>query len=173
MNLAIRPVQSLKHVVDTATSAVAGGVTSTVILAEAETDPSPLSPIDVHYGSTISSIFLRVEVLHVGGNFNTVPRIYMAVSKNPGNEHVIANPSSIGDSDLRRYVLHQEMTMISAVVTNGSTFPRTMFVGVIKIPRGFKRMGINDRLLCSFALDDGELTGIVNACVQCIYKEFF
>ncbi len=97
----------------------------------------------------------------------------MAVSKNPGNEHVIANPSSIGDSDLRRYVLHQEMTMISAVVTNGSTFPRTMFVGVIKIPRGFKRMGINDRLLCSFALDDGELTGIVNACVQCIYKEFF
>ncbi len=173
MNLAIRPVQSLKHVVDTATSAVAGGVTSTVIVAEAETDPSPLSPIDVHYGSTISSIFLRVEVVHVGGVWNTVPRVYMAVAKNPGNEHVVANPSSIGDSDLRRYVLHQEMTMVTAFTTNASTFPRTMFVGVIKIPRGFKRFGINDRLLVSFALDDGELTAIVNCCVQCIYKEFF
>ncbi len=97
----------------------------------------------------------------------------MAVAKNPGNEHVIANPSSIGDSDLRRYVMHQEMTMVTAFTANASTFPRTMFVGVIKIPRGFKRFGINDRLLVSFALDDGELTAIVNCCVQCIYKEFF
>jgi len=163
----------MKHIVDTATSAVAGGVTSTIIVIETEDNPVTNIPIEVHVGSTVSAIYLRVEVVHTGGTWNTVPRVYMAVQKNPGNEHVIANPSSVGDSDLRRFILHQEMTMVSSLSANAGTFPRTMFQGVVRIPPRLKRFGINDRLLVTFSLDDGETTAIVNACVQCIYKEFY
>ncbi len=143
-------------------------------MINAVTNPDPIASFDqVHFGSKVNGIFLRVEVIHVGGVWNTVPRIYMAVQKNPGNEHPSANPSSIGDSDLRKFIIHQEMTMVTATTTPQSTFPRTMFVGVIKIPPRLSRFGVNDRLEINFALDTGETTAIVNACVQCIYKEYF
>jgi len=172
LNLAIRPVNSLKHVVDTATSAVAGGIVSVVILSEAEDAPVAANPTHVRIGSVINSIYIRVEV-KATANFNTVPRIYMAIQKNPGNEHPSANPSSIGDSDLRKFIIHQEMTMVGEASDNSGGLPRTMFQGVVKLPSRYRRFGVNDRLICTFSLDDGETTAIVNACVQCIYKEFF
>ncbi len=172
--LRIRPVQSIKHVVDVATSAVGGAVVSTIPVIDAVENPSYTTAFDqVHFGSTVGSIYLRVEIVHSGGNFNTVPRIYMAVQKNPGNEHPVANPSTIGDSDLRKFIIHQEMTMVTGIASNDNSFPRTMFQGVIRIPPRLKRFGINDRLVVSFALDNGETSAVVNACVQCIYKEFF
>ncbi len=169
MNLAIRPVNSIKHVIDVATSAVPGGIVSVVLVAVAVDNPTRLVAQDVSNGSTINAIYLRVEVLATGSSV-AVPRIYMAVQKNPGNEHPSANPSSIGDSDLRKFILHQEMTMVGEGTDN--PIPRTMFQGVVRIPPKLRRFGFNDRLQVNFALDDGETTHIVNACVQCIYKEF-
>ncbi len=170
INLAIRPVNSLKHVIDTATSAVPGGITSVIILAEVEDAPLASNPVQIRIGSIINAIYLRVEVLATGSSV-AVPRIYLAIQKNPGNEHPNANPSSIGDSDLRKFIIHQEMTMVGEGTDN--PIPRTMFQGVIKIPSRYRRFGVNDRLTANFALDDGETTHIVNACVQCIYKEFY
>ncbi len=97
----------------------------------------------------------------------------MAVIKNPGNEHPNINPSTVGDSDLRKFVIHQEMTMVAETTASTQQIGRTMFQGVIKIPSRYRRFGINDRLTITFALDDAETTGIANVCVQCIYKEFF
>lgn len=170
INLNIRPVNSLKHVVDTATSAVAGGITSVVLLAITQDTPVAANPSQIKIGSIINAIYLRVEVLSTG-SANSVPRIYMAIQKNPGNEHPSANPSTIGDSDLRKFIIHQEMTMVGEGTDN--PIPRTMFQGVVKIPSRYRRFGVNDRLQANFALDDGETTNVVNACVQCIYKEFY
>lgn len=157
---------------DIATSAVPGGITSSVPVIIAVDNPVIGGVADVTTGSQVNAIYLRVEVLNVGSTFNTVPRIYMSVQKNPGNEHPNANPASIGDSDLRKFILHQEMTMVTGIMSEGSTFPRTMFQGVVRIPPRLRRFGFNDRLSVNFALDQGELNAIVNACVQCIYKEF-
>ncbi len=171
-NRSIRPVNSLKHVVDTATSAVAGGVTSTVILAQAVQNPSLGNVEEINWGSVINSIYARVELLATNNSFSSVPRVYMSIMKNPGNNLAVPYPANVGASDNKRFVIHQEMTMVGG---NGSTtpFPRTMFAGVVKIPKGYRRFGVNDRLLMSFSLDVGDTGGISNACVQCIYKEFF
>ncbi len=170
--LRLRPVNSLKHVVDVSTSAVAG-VVSTIPVVVAVDNPVFTAPADVHIGCTVSAIFLRVEVLNVGGAAVDVPRVYMAVQKNPGNEHPAANPSSIGDSDLRKFIIHQEMTMTTTLTGNDSSFPRTMFQGVIRIPPRLKRFGVNDRLIVTFAYSAAETSGVTNVCIQCIYKEFF
>lgn len=167
MNLAIRPVNSIKHVVDVATSTVTA-VVSSIPLADATQTAPPANPADVNNGSSIGSIFLRVEVLSTG-TFTTVPRIYMAVQKSPGNSIPVVDPNNVGTSDNRRFVIHQEMIMVAE---GDSAIPRTMFQGVIRIPPRLKRFGIDDRLVVSFQHGTGETTAITNVCVQCIYKEF-
>ncbi len=172
INTRIRPVNSLKHVVDIATSAVAGAIVSVIPVIIAVQNPSPSNTADIRFGAVVNSVYIRIEVKPTS-NFNTVPRVYMAMQKNPGNDHPNANPSTIGDSDLRKFIIHQEMTMVGEAGDNSGGLPRTMFQGVVRIPSRYRRFGVNDRLTVNFALDDGETSGIVNACVQCIYKEFF
>lgn len=171
-NRSIRPVQSLKHVVDTATAAVPAGVVTSVILAESEGNPTLAGVTQVNEGCTINAIYLRVETVHNSGTWVTIPRVYMIVVKSPGNEVIAPYPASVGDSDAKRFVIHQEMMMQTGVSADANSFPRTMFNGVIKIPRGYRRMGYNDRLIVNFALDVAETTATVSTCVQCIYKEY-
>jgi len=168
----LHPVHSLKHIVDTATSAIPGGVTTTVILAESKTSPSLSAVTEVNDGSTINAVFLRVEIVHNSGTFTTIPRIYMMVFKNPGNNLALPFPGGAGASDAKRYIIHQEMAMITQAASDAGTFPRTLFQGVVKLPPRLKRMGYNDRLQIGYSLDVAESTGIINVCTQCIYKEF-
>ncbi len=71
----------------------------------------------------------------------------------------------VGASDDKRFVIHQEMVMLQQV-TNSN--PRTLFKGVIAIPRGYRRMGPND-LLRLAVLAPGVN---INICLQVHYKEF-
>ena len=169
-NRAIRPVQSLKHIVDVPTSTVLA-VQSVVPVIEADPTPVLAQPTEVQDGSTVNGIYLRVEVLGTT-SYTQVPRVYMAVFKNPGNNLVNPASNSAGDTDQKRYIIHQEMVMISGVGLEGSGFPRTLFNGVIRIPPRLKRFGYNDKLFVLLQNGAGETTGIANCCVQCIYKEY-
>jgi len=169
-NRAIRPVRSLKHVVDVPTSTVLG-VKSTVPIIEADPNPALGNVTEVAQGSTINAIYLRVECLGTT-SFTQVPRVYMAIFKDPGGAFPSPEPNGTGVSDIKRYIIHQEMIMISGVGLEGSGFPRTLFNGVIKIPPRLKRFGYNDELVVLLQNGAGETTGIANVCVQAIYKEF-
>ncbi len=168
--LRLRPVNSLKHIVDTA-SFTTGVVITEIPLIQAVASPVLNNVTQVEQGCTVSSIFLRVEVLG-SAEFVQVPRIYMAIMKKPGGNPANVSPNAVGQDDDKRFVIHQEMTMVSNQTGGLSTFPRTMFQGVIKIPRSYKRFGFNDELVALFQNSLSETTGIVNVCVQCIYKEF-
>ncbi len=174
--LAVRPVNSIKHVVDT--SGVVTSTISTTEFASAVDTPARLTqPDEVHNGSVIKWFYAQVEtagsVAYAG-----VPRVYCMFWKNPGNELVAPSPASVGSSDVRKFVFHQEMQMVAQQTTSGAgggdgTFPRTMFKGVIRVPKRYQRMGINDRLSFSIQNEPGESTGTTRFCFQCIYKEFF
>ncbi len=169
MGLRIRPVRSLKHVVDVATSVVLA-VQTVVPVIEAAQDPSLASPTQTEQGITVNAIYLRVEVLATG-TYAGVPRVYMAVMKDPGSGLSVPNANSVGTSNNKKQIIHQEMLMIA----NGSGaegFPRTIFQGVIRIPPRMKRFGFSDRLIVLLQNGTGETSGIANVCVQCIYKEF-
>jgi len=173
MNRSIRPVQSLKHVIDTngGVSAALQSITNLAIVVDA---PAPnSSPEQVNVGSKINSIYLRVEAVAIvaaGG----VDNIYMAILKNPGNNLVVPNLDQVGTSDNRRYIIHQEMMMTGQAGGNpgSANIARTLFKGVIRLPRGYQRMGVNDRLQLLIQHRVGEATQQSNFCQQCIYKEY-
>ncbi len=168
--LALRPVHSVKNVVDVATSTVLA-LTSIVPIIETVDVVNLASPTEVSVGSTIKAIFLRVEVLATGV-FAGVPRVYMAVYKNPAGNLGFLNANAVGTDDRKRFVFHEEMTMVTEPGASTSSLPRTMFQGVIRIPQRFRRFGHDDQLDVILQNGSGETSGIANVCVQAIYKWF-
>jgi len=172
---AIRPVNSLKHIVDASGTAIAGAK-STVDLSFAEEIKTAGQSNRVHAGCKISSMFVSVEV--VGAiSYGGVPRVYIAWAKNPGNNLILPNLDSVGISDNRKFFIHQEMIMLSRQADSAGggdfTFPRTAFHGVIRIPRQYQRQGLNDKIQMFIQNANAEATGSARWCVQAIYKEYF
>lgn len=171
--LRLRPVNSLKHIVET-NGIVSGASASTTDVINTKTDPdTAVGTNQVNVGSTVHAIYLRVEVVgatSAGG----VDNIYMGVFKNPGALLSAPPMDNVGATDRRKFMIHQEMIMLTP--RNLSTepgFPRTMFKGVIVIPKGYKRNGIEDKLQVILQHRSGESTQATNFCIECIYKEFY
>ncbi len=120
---------------------------------------------EVQTGSTINGIYLKVEVTRTGTTSDVLANAYMFVFKNVGGNITAPAANLVGASDNKRFVIHQEMVMLQGF--NASN-PRTLFNGVIAIPRGYRRMGPDDRLELHVLMPG--TTG--NLCIQCHYKEF-
>ncbi len=162
----LRPVNRIKHVVDSQAT-VAANVNHPITIAGATDTPVLGSVTGVETGSTINGIFLVVNAV---SNEPTVasatPNFYFMISKNPGGNVTMPAPNAVGVSDNKRFVFHQEMTMIE---NNGvSSNSKTIFKGVIVIPKAYRRMAPNDTITINMicpAID----TAI---CIQAHYKEF-
>ncbi len=127
-------------------------------------DSPTLAVVDrVETGSTVNAIFLKVEAYAT--STAALANFYMIVWKNPGGNLTAPLPNGVGADDDKRFVIHQEMVMMEKNTTGN---PRTVFAGVIRIPRGYRRMGINDKLQIS-VLSPGVSSDF---CIQCIYKEY-
>ncbi len=158
----LRPVHSLKHIIDVQGGLI-GGTQQIDDLVEAVDAPVVATVDQVETASQVGSIFLNVQVVSVEAVI--LPNVYMVVMKNPGNNLNIPQANAVGGSDEKRFVIHQEMIMVQALVAG---VPRTLFKGVIKIPRGYKRFGIKDKLQIALLSPGVDMF----YCIQCIYKEF-
>ncbi len=163
--MALRPVHRIKHVVD-ASATLAAATKLEVLLIRSVDAPVLATEEDCETGSKVNGIYLRVEVAsNETEDVGAIPNVYMAVMKKPANAVVSMNPNAVGASNLKKYVIHQEMVMIENSKGGNS---KTLFNGVIKIPRGYIRNGPADQLVLvmfSPAID-------IVFCVQCHYKEF-
>ena len=101
-SLAIRPVKSLKHVVDVATSTVTA-VTSIVPIINTVDVANLASPTEVANGSTVNAVYLRCEVLATG-IYNGVPRVYFVVYKNASGQLGFPNANDMGTDERKRFV---------------------------------------------------------------------
>ncbi len=118
---------------------------------------------EVETASTVNGIFLNVQC--AATSTASIANIYLAVVKNPGGNLTFSKLNVLGSDDNKKYVIHQEMIMTEK---NTTAFPRTLFKGVIRIPRGYKRFGINDQLQAILYAP-----GVTyEICVECIYKEY-
>ncbi len=161
-NLSIRPVHRIKHVVDNQ-SGIALGVKTGIVLAIAKDAPVLANTTEVETGSKVNGIYLKVECYATSAA--ALANVYMGLFKNPGGNLTSPNPNVVGSSDNKKYFIHQEMVMLEQKVSGN---PRTLFNGVIVIPRGYRRMGPNDELTL-FIISPGVN---INLCLQCHYKEF-
>ncbi len=165
-SMSLRPIHRVKHVVDAEGVTVAATV-SVIPLIDTVDAPVITSPTQVETASTTNAFYLRVEVLHAStaGRSNA----YLMIFKNVGNNISASSrpiPNAVGISDMKRYVIHQEMVMLNGDAGNGQ--PRTLFNGVISIPKGMRRNGPDDQLQLVLFTP----TVVMDFCVQCIYKEF-
>ncbi len=158
----LHPVSRIKHVVDSQFATTAGTAVGTNLIKAVDA-PVLANTSEVETGSTVNGIYLKVEA-----NATTsaaLPNYYLLVYKNPGGNITAPAPNTVGSNDNKRFVIHQEMVMFQG--QSGSN-PRSIFNGVIAIPRGYRRFAPND-LLELQTLAPGVNT---QTCVQCHYKEF-
>ncbi len=158
----LRPVQSLKHIVDTQGGLTVGTVAVNTLVKSVDA-PALANAEQVQTGSTVGSIFLNVQVAST--STAALSNVYMAVYKNPSNTVGTIDPQTVGTNEDKRFVIHQEMIMTEK---NTTAIPRTLFKGVIRIPRGYKRFGYSDQL--KITLKSPGIT--YDFCFQCIFKEF-
>ncbi len=159
----MRPVNRIKHVVDFQ-GATAAGTPIDVNLVSAVDTPTLADTDGVETGSTVNAIYLRVEVVNTGTT-GVLANAYLLVFKSPGASIALANPNIVGSDKDKRYAIHQEMVMLQMIDNSN---PRTLFNGVIVIPRGYRRMGPSDLLIARVFSPGVEL----NVCMQAHYKEF-
>ncbi len=145
--------------------AVAAGATVGHILIKAVDAPVLANTTEVETGSKVNGIYLHVEINRTGTSAGTLANFYIAIMKNPGFNIADVSPNTVGSDDNKRFVIHQEMVMTSG---QDNSNPRTVFNGVVVIPRGYRRFGPNDQLRLIL-----ESPGVnMNVCFQCHYKEF-
>ncbi len=164
LNLALRPVNRIKHVIDRQGGLTAGTRISVVLI---DTLDTPLLTDDdgVETGSKINGFFAVIEATRVGTTSDVLANVYVAFQKNPGANLTLPEANAVGVSDNKKWVFHQEMVMMQG--TNAGN-PRTVFKGVIAIPRHMRRNGPNDRIQVRIFS-----AGVaINWCLQVHYKEF-
>ncbi len=164
MNMAVRPIQRIKHVIDSS-GTVTAAANLAIDLVKATDTPTLAVTNTVITGSKVNGIYLKVEVSPNETDAGAIPNVYMAVYKNDNGAGAIINPSGVGSNAIKKNVIHQEMVMLNNLAGGN---PRVLFNGVIVIPKGMRRMGTDDELvivLRSTALNFAY-------CLQCHYKEF-
>ncbi len=164
--MALRPVNRIKHVVDSSSTNAAAAVgVHTLALA---TDTPTLGAItSVETGSKINGFYIRFETAsNEAIDLGAIPNTYFYVWKNSGGNLTRPAANSVGANDNKRFVIHQEMSMIENKGQGSNA--RTIFNGVVVVPKGMRRMGPNDLwevvTVCP-ALNTAN-------CMQAHYKEF-
>ncbi len=158
----LRPIHRIKHVVDEQ-GGLTVGTQVAAIIANSVDAPVLANDDQCETGSKINSFFITCEV--AAQSAAALSNCYFALYKNPGNNLTPPNINVVGQSDQKNLFIHQEMVMLERA-DNGN--PRTLFKGVILVPRGMRRNAPNDRWLI-LLLSPGL---IVDYCIQVHYKEF-
>ncbi len=164
MSKYLHPVNTIKHVIDRQIGVILN-VRDAIDLVQGDENPVLANDIEVVTGSHVKSLFLNVQV--AASSTAALANIYMMVYGNPGSNIAsgsIPNANVVGTSDFKKMVFHQEMIMTEK---NTTAFPRTLFRGVIRVPRKFQRIGQNDRIAVQFFAPGVNY----DLCFQCIYKE--
>ncbi len=162
----MRPIHSLKHIIDLQ-GGTALNTKQLVTIAQAVDAPVIATQIGVETGCKINSLYLNVQV--TATSEAALPNIYFIIYKNPGGNigaSSIPNANNTGIDDFKRQIFHTEMRMLSN--TSSTQVPITMFNGVIRIPKVFRNMRIND--VIQIQLFSAGIS--FEFCVQCIYKEY-
>ncbi len=158
----LRPVNRIKHVFDSQDGAPLGVQLIKTVLNAVDT-PDPVTPNEVLVGSTVNGLYIVCEINATSSG--ALSNAYLMVVKNPGGNLTFPNANVVGADKNKRYVIHQEMVILQQQ-TNSN--PRTLFKGVVVIPRGYRRMANGDFLQIMIFSPGVNL----NVCLQVHYKEF-
>ncbi len=156
-SMALRPINSVKNVVDGVFLGVAAGVQTLTTLAATVNDYTG-GNTEVPIGAKVSSIYLFVQM--ISGDSGIANSDFYIMKRPSGVTE--PTPGATGGSVSRKFILHEEKGIPGNALDGAA--PLT-FRGVIRIPRGRQRFAEGDviRLVARSA-------DVYNMCVKCIYK---
>ncbi len=163
-------INSLKHVIDNQQSIPAGTFVDVALVSTVDNPDTQSNASLCKTSSRVLNLFLNVQVVNGVDATGLINNAYMYVYVNPGGSlqgGSIPAVNQVGTSEIRKMVIHQEMAMLSDA---NDSIPITLFKGVIKIPKKARRLGVSDLITVRIGTPVGGAE--INACVQCIYKEF-
>ncbi len=155
------------------TSSVLAATTDTVALTIVNTVDSATLAVNnsVERGSSINGIFLSCFWIAEGGEIaNEVPLVDWYIFKNNGNNFAgfdatnLPTPGQTGIHDNKRFILHTEKGLTGGGDVSLAGIPM-VFKGVIVLPRSFRKMNANDRLILVARANFN-----TKFCIQAIYK---
>ncbi len=158
------PITTVKHVVDSEGSLVAGTVSINAIAFARNVRQDPYQPVDVLTGSKITSVYISLFIIGDTGAPIVGSLNWYIDKRHQGQSTDFPDPGNTGVSMLRNQIFHEE----KGLAGSGDGTPMA-FKGVIRIPRGMQRMREGD------ALDIRILTNAVGGaqfCLKVIYKEW-
>ncbi len=154
----LRPINSVKNIVDSVNLGVSAGVTTSIDLVDVVNDYTGVSGT-VPIGAKVSSIYLFIQMIST--STGTANHDWYII-KDPGGQLSFPVPGATGGALVRKFILHEEKG-IPGNASDGA-YPLT-FKGVIKIPRSYQRCGEEDKITIKARAVDG-----YNLCLKAIYK---
>ncbi len=162
----LRPVHSIKHIVDNQGGIVFNNKESVTLVASLDA-PVLANVTEVETGSRVNGLYLNVQV--VATTEAALGNVYFFIWKNPAGAFsagAVPNGNATGSDDIKRQIFHTEMRMTSN--SSNTQIPITVFNGVISIPKHMRTMRVNDRIDIQLFSPGVNL----NYCIQAIYKEY-
>ncbi len=159
----LHPVNSVKKVVDASGALAIGAVSINTLANVAPTAWVDAANVDVPEGCHINSIYISL-FMYLDESVGVVtPLLEWFICKNPGSNLTFPAPGATGGNDNRRWVLHEEKGLASDVGSGGTPM---VFKGVIRIPRGKSRMGMDDQIQLRIVSPNHQAW----FCLKAIYK---
>ncbi len=160
------PIVSKKHILPIGITATAVGGITKLIIAESKDAPTNLVASEVKIGSVIKAVYIE---MWTRGDDETAPpaNVFIAFEKLIGSSGfmVFTDATGINVYDNKSNVFYVTQGLVSAGTANsGIPFLRGWF----KIPKGFQRMAIGDKLVLNLVALNHDL----ESCGIFVYKEY-
>ncbi len=171
---ALRPIDSVKHIVETS-GIIAAGVNTVGLTIIDGVDTYSLADADgCPTGSKVNGFFLSIFIISEGGEIaNEVPLADWYLIKSPGavyaatfNAANLPTPGTTGVHKNKRQIFHTEKGLTGGGDVSLAGIPM-VFKGVIAIPRHMRRIGEDDQFLFCIRTNFA-----AKFCIQAIYKHY-
>ncbi len=163
----MRPIKSRKHIVDLQ-GGVPGNAAERRVIIKVADNALSTDPVQVESGSRITSLFLNIQAIATAQT--SLHNLYFYIFKNPQGsipttDQVPAN--STGTTSFKRQIFHTEMAMMGNV---NDGIPITLFKGVLKLPKIFHTMRLDDEVGINFFSPGAGNTD--DYCIEAIFKSY-
>ncbi len=165
-NSQIRPVNSRKNIVQSVALIAAAGTDTISIAITAETMPALSATNQVVAGSRINTVYIECWLYGNAVEGVNSP-ITWYIAKNPANDITLPDPAVAGGDDAKKYIFAMGKGLVGSSL-NGQ--PGYLIRGWFSIPKRYRRVGFNDRLVLVIKNDTANN---VNRCFMSIYKWYF
>jgi len=158
----LRPINSVKNIVQEI-SAVAAAAQATTVIAQAVDAPTLAATTEVEKACRINQIYIEVWIYGAAADNVNSPITWM-LFQNPSNAFTTPAPSTVGASDLKRYVIAMGKGLVGNQAVGN---PPYLIRGWFAVPKVRRRMGQDDTI--NFVLINNT-AGVINTCKLFIYK---